>query len=134
LATVFAPTNDAFTALAKNMGYTQAQLLALPSLKSILLYHVVPGVAAQVGSFLLPCFVSSWGVAYLLRTSNWKKNCLVMLCMTGCELKSRCGPGGLHQHNCDACLAYTLSEIHLGGFIVGAALLMLCDAMCCAVQ
>jgi hypothetical protein len=50
--------NTAFTALANNMGYTQAQLLALPSLKSILLYHVLLGVAAEVGFFLHPILLT----------------------------------------------------------------------------
>ncbi len=37
--TVFAPTDDAFAAL----GLTDEELLALPNLKEILLYHVLPG-------------------------------------------------------------------------------------------
>ncbi len=48
VATVFAPTNDAFVALEKSLGYTQEQLLNSAILKPTLLYHVVPKVAAQV--------------------------------------------------------------------------------------
>lgn len=53
VATVFAPTNDAFVALEKSLGYTQEQLLNSAILKPTLLYHVVPKVAAQVCEF---CF------------------------------------------------------------------------------
>ncbi len=59
VATVFAPTNAAFTALEKNLGYTPTQLLNSPILKPTLEYHVVPGVAAQVGRSLLCPPVSS---------------------------------------------------------------------------
>lgn len=48
VATVFAPTNDAFVKLEKSLGYTQEQLLNSAILKPTLLYHVVPNVAAQV--------------------------------------------------------------------------------------
>ena len=48
VATVFAPTNDAFVKLEKSLGYTQEQLLNSNILKPTLLYHVVPKVAAQV--------------------------------------------------------------------------------------
>jgi uncharacterized surface protein with fasciclin (FAS1) repeats len=41
--TVFAPTNAAFEALAAELGVDVADLLALPNLESILLYHVAPG-------------------------------------------------------------------------------------------
>lgn len=47
VATVFAPTNAAFVALEKKLGYTPDQLLASSILKPTLLYHVVPKVAAQ---------------------------------------------------------------------------------------
>lgn len=47
VATVFAPTNDAFAALLKKLNYTKAQLLSSYILKPTLLYHVVPGVAAK---------------------------------------------------------------------------------------
>ncbi|KAK9845272.1 hypothetical protein WJX81_001838 [Elliptochloris bilobata] len=47
VATVFAPTNDAFAALLKQLNYTEAQLLSSYILKPTLLYHVVPGVAAK---------------------------------------------------------------------------------------
>ena len=39
--TVFAPTDDAFTALLTALGYTAEELLAYPGLTDILLYHVV---------------------------------------------------------------------------------------------
>ena len=41
--TVFAPTNDAFVALLEELELTAAELLALPNLADILLFHVVPG-------------------------------------------------------------------------------------------
>jgi uncharacterized surface protein with fasciclin (FAS1) repeats len=42
--TVFAPTNDAFTALLAELGLTKAQLLAnVPLLTKVLTYHVVNG-------------------------------------------------------------------------------------------
>lgn len=41
--TVFAPTNDAFDALATDLGTDLAGILALPNLSDILLYHVVSG-------------------------------------------------------------------------------------------
>ena len=43
--TVFAPTDDAFLALAGALGATAEDLLALPELADILLYHVVGGTA-----------------------------------------------------------------------------------------
>jgi transforming growth factor-beta-induced protein len=52
--TVFAPTDDAFGAALDALGLTAAELLALPNLTDILLYHVVAGAAldaaAVVGS------------------------------------------------------------------------------------
>lgn len=42
--TVFAPTNEAFTALLEALGATPEQLLARDDLAEILLYHVLPGV------------------------------------------------------------------------------------------
>jgi uncharacterized surface protein with fasciclin (FAS1) repeats len=39
--TVFAPTDDAFTALLGDLGITKAELLANPDLGSILTYHVL---------------------------------------------------------------------------------------------
>ena len=48
VATVFAPTNEAFVALEKKLNYTADQLLNSSILKPTLLYHVVPNVAAQV--------------------------------------------------------------------------------------
>ncbi|KAG1679412.1 hypothetical protein FOA52_007703 [Chlamydomonas sp. UWO 241] len=41
--TVFAPNDDAFGAAAKKLGITKVDLLALPNMKDILLYHVVSG-------------------------------------------------------------------------------------------
>lgn len=41
--TVFAPTNDAFTALLSALSLSESELLQLPDLESILLYHVVSG-------------------------------------------------------------------------------------------
>jgi len=41
--TVFAPTNDAFAALLVELDLTVEELLALPSLSDILLYHVLEG-------------------------------------------------------------------------------------------
>jgi len=43
--TVFAPTDDAFLVLAGELGATAEELLALPELADILLYHVVGGTA-----------------------------------------------------------------------------------------
>ena len=43
--TVFAPTDEAFAALADALGATAADLLALPELADILLYHVVGATA-----------------------------------------------------------------------------------------
>lgn len=41
--TVFAPTDEAFNKLLKDLGITADQLLARKDLKDILLYHVLPG-------------------------------------------------------------------------------------------
>ena len=41
--TVFAPTDEAFEKLLKELGITAEELLARKDLKDILLYHVVPG-------------------------------------------------------------------------------------------
>ncbi len=41
--TVFAPTNDAFGLLLGELGLTAEQLLALPNLDQVLLYHVLSG-------------------------------------------------------------------------------------------
>jgi transforming growth factor-beta-induced protein len=41
--TVFAPTNEAFDTLAGSLGLTLEEILALPNLSEILLYHVVSG-------------------------------------------------------------------------------------------
>ncbi len=43
LFTVFAPTNDAFDALATELGTDLTGILALPNLADVLLYHVVSG-------------------------------------------------------------------------------------------
>jgi uncharacterized surface protein with fasciclin (FAS1) repeats len=45
--TVFAPDNDAFTALAADLGVTIPALLALPNLSDILLYHVLGTTASS---------------------------------------------------------------------------------------
>ena len=47
VATVFAPTDDAFAAYLTKNGLTAQQLLDSPNLKSILKYHIVSGVAAK---------------------------------------------------------------------------------------
>ena len=41
--TVFAPTDEAFNKLLKDLGITADELLARNDLKDILLYHVLPG-------------------------------------------------------------------------------------------
>lgn len=41
--TVFAPTDEAFNKLLKDLGITAEELLAREDLKDILLYHVLPG-------------------------------------------------------------------------------------------
>ncbi len=41
--TVFAPTDEAFNTLLKELGITKKELLARKDLKTILLYHVVSG-------------------------------------------------------------------------------------------
>ena len=48
VATLFAPTNEAFAKLAADLGISEATLLGLPpsTLASVILYHVVPGAAA----------------------------------------------------------------------------------------
>jgi len=45
--TVFAPTNAAFDALASSLGLSLEEVLALPELSDILLYHVVGSVAVS---------------------------------------------------------------------------------------
>ena len=77
VATVFAPTNAAFTQLEKNLGYTPGQLLASPILKPTLEYHVVPGVAAMVrchAMHLLPACLchaeSAWHVHSMRSTKH----------------------------------------------------------------
>ena len=52
--TVFAPTNDAFTAALTELGLTQAQLLASPGLAGILTYHVVAGNVRAADVVALP--------------------------------------------------------------------------------
>ena len=47
--TVFAPTDDAFLALATALNATPEELLALPELTEILLYHVVGGAGVLSG-------------------------------------------------------------------------------------
>ena len=48
VATVFAPTNLAFSKLAKDLNLNQTELLHSYILKPTLLYHIVPGIAASV--------------------------------------------------------------------------------------
>jgi uncharacterized surface protein with fasciclin (FAS1) repeats len=52
--TVFAPTNDAFTAALTELSLTKAQLLASPSLPGILTYHVVSGNVRAADVVALP--------------------------------------------------------------------------------
>jgi transforming growth factor-beta-induced protein len=52
--TVFAPTNDAFAALLAELGVTKDQLLALPILGDVLLYHVVAGDVRAATVVALP--------------------------------------------------------------------------------
>jgi transforming growth factor-beta-induced protein len=52
--TVFAPTNDAFTAALGELGLTKAQLLASPGLAGILTYHVVAGNVRASNVVALP--------------------------------------------------------------------------------
>ena len=52
--TVFAPTNDAFTAALTELGLTKGQLLASPSLAGILTYHVVAGNVRAADVVALP--------------------------------------------------------------------------------
>jgi uncharacterized surface protein with fasciclin (FAS1) repeats len=55
--TVFAPTDDAFIALAYELNVEVEDLLALPNLTDILLYHVLPEV--YLGEVLLPPSINS---------------------------------------------------------------------------
>jgi len=48
--TVFAPTNSAFQELAVKLGLTLAQILALPNLTNIILYHVLASSLSVVFS------------------------------------------------------------------------------------
>ena len=52
--TVFAPTNDAFTAALAELSLTKAQLLASPALPGILTYHVVAGDVRAADVVALP--------------------------------------------------------------------------------
>ncbi len=52
--TVFAPTNDAFTAALTELTLTKAQLLASPGLAGILTYHVVAGNVRAAAVVALP--------------------------------------------------------------------------------
>ena len=70
--TVFAPTNDAFTAALGELTLTKAQLLASPGLAGILTYHVVAGNvrAAAVVALPKPASVSTvQGTAFTLGTT-----------------------------------------------------------------
>jgi transforming growth factor-beta-induced protein len=57
--TVFAPTNDAFGALLAELDVTKDELLALPILDDVLLYHIVAGDvrAADVAALPKPAAV-----------------------------------------------------------------------------
>jgi uncharacterized surface protein with fasciclin (FAS1) repeats len=59
--TVFAPTNDAFTAALAELMLTKDELLASPSLASILTYHVIAGqvLAADVVALPKPAVVTT---------------------------------------------------------------------------
>ena len=70
--TVFAPTNDAFTAALAELGLTKAQLLASPGLPGILTYHVVAGNvrAADVVALPKPAGVTTvQGTAFTVGTT-----------------------------------------------------------------
>ena len=70
--TVFAPTNDAFTAALGELGVTKAQLLASPGLAGVLTYHVVAGNvrAANVVALPKPASVTTvQGTAFTVGTS-----------------------------------------------------------------
>jgi uncharacterized surface protein with fasciclin (FAS1) repeats len=64
--TVFAPTNDAFTAALSALGLTAGQLLASPDLENILLYHVL-GAEVVSGS------LTNGQIATPLNTANTLK-------------------------------------------------------------
>jgi uncharacterized surface protein with fasciclin (FAS1) repeats len=62
--TVFAPTDQAFTNLANQLGVSVVDLLALPNLTDILLYHVfnggiVPSSALTNGQIVQPIFTGN---------------------------------------------------------------------------
>lgn len=70
--TVFAPTNDAFTAALGELGVTKAQLLASPGLAGVLTYHVVAGNvrAANVVALPKPASVTTvQGTAFTVGTN-----------------------------------------------------------------
>jgi transforming growth factor-beta-induced protein len=70
--TVFAPTNDAFTAALGELGVTKAQLLASPGLAGVLTYHVVAGNlrAAAVVALPKPASVTTvQGTAFTVGTT-----------------------------------------------------------------
>jgi transforming growth factor-beta-induced protein len=59
--TVFAPTNDAFTALLNRLSIDATALLASPTLANTLLYHVIPGNVRRSDVLALsnPAFVDT---------------------------------------------------------------------------
>ena len=70
--TVFAPSNDAFTAALAELTLTEAQLLASPGLPGILTYHVVAGNvrAADVVALSKPASVTTvQGTAFTVGTT-----------------------------------------------------------------
>jgi uncharacterized surface protein with fasciclin (FAS1) repeats len=64
--TVFAPTNDAFTAALAALGLTAGELLASPDLADILLYHVL-------GAEVVSSALSNGQIAAPLNTANTLK-------------------------------------------------------------
>ena len=67
VATVFAPTNLAFSKLAKDLNLNQTELLHSYILKPTLLYHIVPGIAASVR----PLVNLHSGSAFRLPRESW---------------------------------------------------------------
>lgn len=73
VATVFAPSDDAFAAYLTANGLTAEQLLAAPTLGDILKFHVVPGVAAKAADLSNDQVLTTLlgpGVTVLLQGSN----------------------------------------------------------------
>lgn len=86
LLQVLAPTDAAFDQLLTNLGGASGQplpldaLLAQPTLKDILLYHIIPGRYTS-GEFLLTHVLRRWlqmTLVYRFSTED-KRSCHVML-------------------------------------------------------